>query len=521
MKANLKSSLISPITIAGLLFFLGSTILTDQPYLLMLTAAQLIFVPIMLQLLLETKRYTVLIHWMAMLAVFLLFTVTSSTGQIILAFLYLLFTCYVAFRGAQRFFQRGFTNWAEISIDIGMMYLFIGGLWFFAYIAGIDTGFSPLITWLTAIHFHYSAFLLPVSLGLFGRLHDSALYRVIVSIILAGPMLVAIGITFSPILEVLSVLLYIFAIYSFIILAFRTRFASQLQGVLIRLSYCALGITILFSMLYAAGNAFGLWSISMDVMLTFHGFLNCVVFGLAGVIGWVLAPPATKQGEWNFPVSQLRGRLKDSGKPYAGLVDHLHEFVDTKALPKTIVDFYEQTNQYQLLASVKWAVWFKPFAFCYKLISTRLQQLNLPLTSKWTEMTFTLQAVDPLLDGRQRPRAWIRQVNNKTVFTAIYSQHESAGRTYMNIALPLPGSSMIGILQLDVVGDSLILSSKGNGDAGIYLAVGRNLFMLPLSEYFYLTETSEGHLTAKHWMRIFGIPFLQIDYLIHAKKNFT
>lgn len=278
MKANLKNILFSSITLAGILFFIVSSIFTSEPYLLMLTAAQLIFVPIILQLLVKTKRRHIFYHWISMLSIFLLQVVTSNTAQMVLALIYVMFTFFVASRGLTRFFQRGFTNWAEISIDIGMMYLSVGGLWYYAYIANIDTGFSPLITWLTAIHFHYSAFLLPISIGFFGRLHDSKWYRLIVSIILAGPLLVAVGIAIWPLLEIISVLMYIFAIYSLIVLSFRTQFNTYLQAVLIRLSYSALGITILFSLLYATGHTIGHWYVSINFMLTFHGVLNCLIF---------------------------------------------------------------------------------------------------------------------------------------------------------------------------------------------------------------------------------------------------
>jgi hypothetical protein len=239
---------------------------------------------------------------------------------------------------------------------------------------------------------------------------------------------------------------------------------------------------------------------------------------MLGVFGWVLAPPKTKQYVWNFPVSQIRGKLKGVGKHHPGLVDELSDFVDIKTLPKTIVHFYEHTDQYRLFASVKWVNWFKPFAVCFKLISTNLQQLNLPISSKNTEMTYKIRTVDLLLDdGRKNPRAWIRQVKESTVFVAIYSQHETEGRTYMNIALPLPYSSMIGILQLDTIDGSLILSSEGEGDSGIYLATGKMFFKLPLSEHFLIEETSVGSLTAHHKMRIFGIPFLKIEYSINQK----
>lgn len=493
--------------------------MATKPYLLMLTAAQLIFVPLMLQLIIETKRKHIIFIWIMMFSILLLEVVSSNTGKLVFALIYVFFTFFVALYGLKRFFKRGFTNWAELSIDIGLIYLFIGGLWFFAYITGIDTGFSPLITWLTAIHFHYSAFLFPVSLGFFGRLHESKWYRLTVLIILAGPMLVAIGITFWPILEFISVMLYIFAIYCLIILAFRTRFPSKFQAILIRLSYSALGITILFSLLYAANNAFGHGVVSIHFMLTYHGIFNCFIFGMLGVLGWVLAPPKTKQDVWHFPVSQIRGSLKRTGKQHPGLVDDLSEFVDVKALPKTIIHFYEHTDQYHLFASVNWSAWFKPLAVCYKIISAQMQQLNLPLSSSLTEMTFKIRAVDPILDGRKNPRVWIRQVKGNTVFTAIYSQHETKGRTYMNIALPLPYSSMVGILHLKAIDGSLILSSEGEGDSGIYLAAGKTLFKLPLSEHFFIHETGPGTLSAHHKMRIFGIPFLKIDYTIIQKKR--
>nr|WP_263324236.1 YndJ family protein [Neobacillus sp. Marseille-Q6967] len=476
----------------------------------MLTAAQLIFVPLMVQLIIEKK---IVFTWISMLAIFLIHIVPFHTLQMVFALIYLIFTMIVALHGLKRFFQRGFTNPAEISIDIGMMYLFIGGIWFFAYIAGIDTGFSTLITWLTAIHFHYSAFLFSIFVGFFGRIHDSGWYRTIVPMILTGPILVAVGITFWPFLEFISVLLYIFAIYSLIIMAYRATFSSILQAIFIRLSFSALGVTILFSLLYAANG------VSIAFMLKIHGFVNCILFGMIGVIGWTLALPKTKQPIWSFPVSGIRGKLKETGEPVSGLVDDISVFLDTKTLPKTIVDFYEQTSHYQLFASVKWAMWFKPFALVYKLMSIQLQQLNLPISSKPIEMTGIIRAVDPELDGRHKPRAWIRQVNENTVFTAIYSHHYTDGRTYMNIALPLPFSTMIGILQLEVINQSLILTSEGEHDSGIYLAVGKSLFRLPLSERFVIEETEPGSLTALHKMRIFGIPFLKIEYDIHHKKN--
>lgn len=517
MKAGSCLNSSNTLIFGGIILFLASCFLTDGPHLLLLTGAQLIFVPMALRLVMELDKKQSLLIWFGLISVFLLHVITIHTGQMILAIIYLLFTLSVAFYGLCRFFKRGFINWAEISIDIGMMYLFMGGIWFFIHINGLNTGFSHKLNWLTAIHFHYSAFLLPISIGLFGRIHQSKLYNKIVPVILAAPLLVAVGITFWPLLEFISVLFYIFGIYGLIYLAIKTKFPTLLQGMLIRISYSALGITILFSLVYSVGRAFGMWYVTLDFMLVFHGLVNCLLFGLLGILGWAIDMPKSKQPVWNFPVSRIRGKLTAGNTYMSGLVDDLSEFVDIKGIQPMIVDFYEHTDKYRLFAAVHWAGWFKPVLIIYKPISRLIQQLNLPTSKKIVEMEGTIVSVNESLDGRKRPRAWVRRVNGNTVFTAIYSSHETKSRTYMNIALPLPFSTMIGILKLDNRNDTLVLSSTGEGDQGIYLAIGTLLFRLPLSENFIIEEASTGELTAIHKMKLCGMPFLRIDYLIMAK----
>ena len=194
MLANLKHNLTSSVTIIGLICFIICVFFTKQtPLYLMLTVAQILLVPIMLMQIVKWNPLYSVITVAGMISVTLLLITPVGGWHIALAVIYLIYTLFFALIGFERFLQRGFTNWAEIAIDVGLMYLFVGGLWFFTHVTGIDTGFSPLITWLTGIHFHYSAFLFSTSVGFFGRLHDSKLYRIIVPIILAGPMLVALG----------------------------------------------------------------------------------------------------------------------------------------------------------------------------------------------------------------------------------------------------------------------------------------------------------------------------------------
>lgn len=505
------------------------------PY-LMLTVAQLVYIPIALRLIGRkedwfTKRYTYFAI-PAYITVSLLQVIPSSKWDGLLAGIYLVFTLIIALYGLSRFLNRGFTNLEEFAIDLGLIYIVLGGAWFFAFVMGIDTGFSPLITWLTAIHFHYSAFLLPIFIGLLGRLYQSLLYRVVCSILLVSPMIVAIGITFSRLIELLSVLLYIIGLAGLLLITYRTPFANRLQKWLVRISFGALGITIIFSLLYALGNGFSLTSVTIDFMLRFHGVLNCVVFALFGIVGWSLSVPPSRFQAPIFPVSTIRGKWKIGEQilnnrvkaTHNGLVDDMGIY-KLPALSPRIAEFYENTTDYQLVATVKWRSWFKPFAFLYSLISRKTQQINLPTHGRKVEMTGNVSVLQDEVDGRTKVRAWLRKIGDDTAFVALYSHHTHAGRTYMNIALPLPFSTMTGILELNQTGNALQLTSKKvssqNGDSGIYLSFKRgHLFKLPIEESFVVREMKDGTLHAHHEMWIFSIPFLTIDYVIAYNSTF-
>lgn len=495
------------------------------PYIL-LTVAQLVYIPILLKLVCtERDWFWKLYPYFAIpaMAAVVLEQLSSMTWAGYLAAIYLVFTLFVASYGAYRFVHRGFTNLEEFAIDIGLIYLAMGGGWYFAFVAGVDLGFSPLLTWLTAIHFHYSSFLLPIFVGWVGRLFTSRLYRSATVALLISPMVVAIGITYSHWIEIGSVLLYAYGMTVLIWIVWTQPLFSGLQKWFVRSSFSVLAVTLTFSMFYVLSNGFGLFSITIDFMLRFHGLLNCVAFALLGLIGWSLHVPPSRYQRPTFPISQIRGSqvAEEIGvvEKHSGLVDDLNAYgFESSQLSPSIIDFYENTTNFRLKSSVHWHRWFKPFAFFYSFISKRMQQINLPLHNKEVEMTGSIFTIHEGLDGRDNVRAWQRKVNEQTIFTALYSQHSSNERLYMNIALPLPFTTMTGVLELRAVGRDLQLTSKrtdSTSDAGIYLSVGRNgLFKLPLQETFFIQEVENDNLRATHMMRIFSVPFLTIDYLI-------
>ncbi|MCG3420384.1 YndJ family protein [Oceanobacillus jordanicus] len=521
------------------LFLILTLFGTGPWYYLLLSIAQLVFVPLTLHLLGKAEqRFFRILPYAALLgltAVFLLEMTQRTPWDIVLALFYLAFTILVTCFGAKRLLQRGFARFEEFMIDIGCMYLAIGGAWYFASVVQLDTGFSPILTWLTGIHFHYASFLLPVFAGFLGRLNQNRFYKMAGIAILLAPILVAVGISYAVVLELLGVMLYMIGIYSLITLAWKTSFSRSIQAWLIRLSFSALGISILFSLCYAFGNMTGVFYVSIDFMLRFHGVMNGVVFAMVGLIGWMINCPRPKAMHRSFPVSRIRGKRVIGEKvlatiqvehTYNGLVDSMHIYepqIERESLSKSVIDFYENTNDYRLFSQVKWHGWFKPFAWIYQHISKRIGQLNLPFSSKEVEMTGRIIGISETVDGRTKPRVWLRKVNEETIFVAIYSFHEGEDRTYMDIALPLPGSTMIGTLALQNKHGNLQLTSKQQENAqqaGIYLAVGRQVLTLPLEETFVVGEEQEGSLRATHKMRIFSIPFLTINYrIVHKNKG--
>lgn len=516
MLVNLRHVLSRPLTIIGLVC-MAWLLLFNEPTSMYyyLTLAQLIFVPVILEQLVLLKNWQRFIIATGQFAVIILYFTQNDFLILLCVLTYLLSTLIIASQGVNRFLRRGFVNTAEMMIDIGLIYIVMGGLWFLAFHLQVNTGFSPIITWLTAIHFHYSAFLLCITVGLIGRLHMTRYYKFCCAVIAAGPMLVAVGITFSRVVEIISVSLYVVAIFS---ISFMKWPLPHVQRLFIRLAFLTLCITIIWSFLYAYSNLTGTNLVDIPDMLGFHGLLNCLGFGIAIVIGWSLFVPPSKHYGFAFPVSKIRGRFSPTNKTARGLVDDMASYVNKEEIPELVSEFYERTTQFELKASVQWATWFKPFAFVYQFISRKMGQLNLPISSKTIVMDGEIWQVDPQNDGREKPRIWQRSINGDPVFNAIYSKHHVASNTYMNIALPLPFSSMHAILQLSAKEQVLYLTSDGQGDAGTYLAIGSYIFKLPLHEYFVIKE-QQGTLTATHQMTLFGIRFLHIDYYIQKKTN--
>ncbi|WP_242235304.1 YndJ family protein [Bacillus cereus group sp. BfR-BA-01316] len=459
------------------------------------------------------------------------------TNHFVFALLWFMYTGILALFGISRLLERGWKPLEEAAIDSAFIYLFLGGFWFFASVAKLSImHFSSDIVLLTAAHFHYSAFLLPLSAGLLGRKREkrSKLYDSIMFIIVISPMTVAIGITYSRVFEFFAVFIYLCAIYGYGVYVWRTKFNAMSAKVLLVLSSSTLMVTIMFSLIYSYGNFKQVMTITIAQMVWIHGVVNGIGVALPAFVGWMIEKSVPNYKYYGKPMSQLRGNVSIGeaflhsrnlvdGKEYSGLVDKMNDFhsdtFDEVKLPLSIIYFYENTSDYQLQANINWSRWFRPFAFFYEKMSKCVAQIHLGMGGKWEAMQGSIIGIKDERDGRDNVRAWLRKNEvGDTIFVALYSRHTYKNETYMNIALPLPYANMTGILKLYNEANRLIITSKrrnsGKGDEGIYLHTRFFTIRLPLAETFIIKEGTDQMLTANHRMWIFGVKFLEIDYEI-------
>lgn len=461
------------------------------------------------------------------------------TSYVFFALIWFIYTGIVALFGISRLLERGWRPLAETAIDSSFIYLFLGGFWFFVSVANIPImQFTKDIVLLTAAHFHYSAFLLPLSAGLLGRKQKkSRLYTLVMFIIIISPMTVAIGITYSRIFEFFAVLIYLVSLYAYGVFVWKTKFTCQNSKILLSISSLILMMTIVFSLLYSYGNFKGVLTFTITQMVWIHGVVNGIGVALPAFLGWFLEknePPYVFYGK---PMSRITGKRKIgkdvlkknnviAKKEYPGLVNQMTTFhskqFQSKDVSPLILDFYEHTNDYELQANIHWSRWFWPFAFLYEKVSRHVQQIHLGMGNRVERMDGEIVAIQDETDGRSDVRAWVRNnEQDETIFVALYSQHEFYGETYMNIALPLPYANMTGILKLRNDKNDLLITSRlrdnARGDEGIFLHNRLITIRLPLAETFLIKEKDETTLTAHHQMWIFGVKFLEIDYEIQKK----
>lgn len=472
--------------------------------------------------------------------------------------------------GLWRLLPRGLAPAEEFLIDAGLLYLPVGAVALTAHSLGLALGYSPVIVHLTAIHYHYAGFVLPVVAGLVGRTIPDGYrraYRIAGGVVVAGMVLIAVGITFSPAVEVVSAVAFAAGVVTFAALALgtagRADWPVPARG-LLAVAALSLVATMALAVAYAWGSYASVTLVEVDGMLATHGPINAVGFALAGLAAAYLVGPDSRTvvPDPGIPFSPLRGGIRIgadypertgmvAGGPREGVVDDLSVYdrpdFEADDLAPEVRSFYEATGDWDLVHETTWHRPFRAGARLALSVCARIEQLDLPRPGEAGPRRMAGRILDVDVDGdpRSGTRAWVRtDEGGDAVFVAVYGAHDHEGERYVNIAMPLPGLNLTAVLYPEPIAESdggsgggwrltTRRSGPGRGDEGLYFVFPLLPVKLPVEQSFRVWPAdspsapdapasladTDPEVVARHEMWLFGRQFLTIDYALRRASD--
>lgn len=199
---------------------------------------------------------------------------------------------------------------------------------------------------------------------------------------------------------------------------------------------------------------------------------------------------------------------------------------EIKNLSKKVVDFYENTSEYNLQFSLKWNLIFKIFGYIVnRLFSQRINQLNIPTTNIQSAENLTSEIIQLVAKNTNEVKytIWLRkfQSTGKVIYSGIYTTCTlPSGVTCIKAIFPLPKGNATVILKPSVgEKNELILDSSGNkfGDAGFYFLLhdskGKcwSKYIKSFNDKLIVSDEN-GKLTAEQKLRLWNLKVARFEY---------
>jgi hypothetical protein len=183
-------------------------------------------------------------------------------------------------------------DWGRLA---AMFFLPVGAGWAMLSRGGLQPlHFREMIVLLTAIHFHYAGFALPLMAGELVRERRDRTSKALLIAVLVGVPLVAIGIASTQLggpreIEFSAALLLATTGIALGAANLRTAFRwRNFVGGLLAISGVSLIVALGWSAVYAAGQYGLIERINIPFMVHWHGAINAVGAALCGLFGWHL-----------------------------------------------------------------------------------------------------------------------------------------------------------------------------------------------------------------------------------------
>jgi hypothetical protein len=213
-----------------------------------------------------------------------------------------LFICLLlAAEGLLFLFRGGYRSFQDICISAGLCYLAVGGVWLVLSRSGATPmHFAEPIILLTAVHFHFTGFALPVIAAATGRSlatrspggRFAPLFPYVAAGIVGGPAILAGGFVLGSSLWKLVAALFLASIcvlLAVLIFSIVPDIEPRAAQVLLSISAASLIFGMVLAGTYVIGDFTQRYWLLIPRMARLHGTTNALGFALCGLTGWVLA----------------------------------------------------------------------------------------------------------------------------------------------------------------------------------------------------------------------------------------
>jgi hypothetical protein len=211
---------------------------------------------------------------------------------------------------------RGVYRSAEDScLAVGLLYLAVGGVWLVLSRSGATPmHFAEPIILLTAVHFHFTGFALPVIAAATGRRlstvaphsPSASLFPYVAAGIIAGPAILAGGFVLaSPLWKLVAALFLatICILLSVLLFSVAPQIKPRSAQVLLSISATSLIFGMVLAGLYVIGDFTQRYWLLIPRMARLHGTANALGFALCGLAGWAFANRETTKPDSPHPTS--------------------------------------------------------------------------------------------------------------------------------------------------------------------------------------------------------------------------
>ena len=255
---------------------------------------------------------------------------------------------------------------------------------------------------------------------------------------------------------------------------------------------------------------------------------------------WLLGPFGNTNGIGLKFITQLAEKEKliiDKNKKNKGLIQSINQLNlsqdELNVLSKNVIDFYENTANYDFDLNVKWNPFFKLFGILLKILfSNRIEQLNIPIENIKDSKALTSEIIHLLNNETKEIKRTIWLRTSKTTGQVVYSGvYETciipSGQTCIKAIFPLPNGNSTVILSPSVgMNGELVLESSGKkiGDSGFYFLLNDSTgnlwtkFIKSFKDKLVVRSKNES-ITAEQTLTLWNLNVLKFEYDI--KKTTT